>query len=65
MAELGKVAEKKNLLVKTNRQYLENKKTQDELTDELAKIRKKIDVNGFSNDLLIEKLEKDIVKFHR
>ena len=71
-AELGKkyeaytkLAEQKNLLVKANKHYLENKKTQDELSSELNKNKKKIDVAAFSSDITAEKIERDILKIKK
>ena len=65
LSQLSKVANSKNLLVKANPQYVGNKKTHDQLLDEIAKVKKKTDVNGFSNDLIIEKLEKDVLKMRK
>ena len=65
LSQLSKVANSKNLLVKANPQYVGNKKTHDQLLDEIVKVKRKTDVNGFSNDLIIEKLEKDVLKMRK
>lgn len=55
---LAKIAEEKNMLVKANRSYLENKKIHDEMVKKAEQGKKKIDVVKRSKQVECEKLEK-------
>lgn len=63
--EYAKIAEQKNMLVKANRAYVENKKISDEFAARVEQEKKKLDIIRRSKQLECDKLEKEIDNYKK